>query len=72
MQAEPQQQQVVSEKTQSNAADEEDGLLHLTLRCDVNLHSEHCMPGSLTKPALRTPQHQSNDNQHGDGLREGV
>jgi len=44
------------------------GLLHLTFRCDVNLHSEHCMAGSLTKPALRTPQHQSDDTQHGDGL----
>ena len=48
------------------------GLLHLTLRCDVNVHSEHCMAGSLTKPALRTPQHRSDDTQHGDGLREGL
>ena len=47
------------------------GLLHLNLHCDVNLHSEHCMPGSLTKPALRNPQHQSDDTHHGDGLREG-
>ena len=48
------------------------GLLHLTLRCDVNLHSKHCMPGSLTKPALRTPQHQCDDTQHDDGLKEGL